>query len=374
MEAAAAIQSRLIGAILVEKNLITSEQLERALQLQEETGERLGEVVVAEFGVPRLELASVLAEQWAELEKAEREAAKTAPRPVPTVEPLTPAEVQIRRPLGEIFVELGFISSDQLDAALDRQRETGARIGEILVEQGSLSRLDLASALAEQWSALQKLRPPAPAAEPQPWQNGQPVPEPPERGRPADDRTSIEVLEERLDAVERAASAAPWQEDLRLVTSDLRAAVRAVEERLEARSPGEAEAELTAALGAVNGRIEALERASASTELAALRAELEELKARPVVEEGIADLRAAVERLESRPDQAAEISQLSAEITALASRLDGLAPVGELTSKLDAVAGQAEVAQTGIAGLSRRIDDLAGPRDAARRAGGATAG
>ena len=182
MEASTAIQSRLIGAILVEKNLITGEQLERALQLQAETGERLGEIVVAEFGVARLELASVLAEQWAELEKVEREDVAAPDRPVAAVEPLTPAEVHIRRPIGEIFVELGFISSDQLDAALDAQRETGARIGEILVEQGSLTRLDLASALAEQWSALQKLRPPEPAAEPQPWQNGLPVAPPTERG------------------------------------------------------------------------------------------------------------------------------------------------------------------------------------------------
>ena len=65
MEAAAATQSRLIGAILVENGLITRDQLVRALELQKETGERLGEIVVAEFNVPRLELASVLAEQWA---------------------------------------------------------------------------------------------------------------------------------------------------------------------------------------------------------------------------------------------------------------------------------------------------------------------
>ena len=66
-------------------------------------------------------------------------------------EPSPPQEVERRRPIGEIFVELGFITSDQLEAALDVQRQTGGRIGEILVEQGSLTRLDLASALAEHW-------------------------------------------------------------------------------------------------------------------------------------------------------------------------------------------------------------------------------
>ena len=55
------------------------------------------------------------------------------------------------RPLGEIFVELGFITRAQLDAALAEQLRTGVRLGEILVEQGGLTRLDLATALAEHW-------------------------------------------------------------------------------------------------------------------------------------------------------------------------------------------------------------------------------
>ena len=69
MDASAAVSSRLIGAIFVEKGLVTPDQLERAMQIQAETGDRLGEVIVAEFGVARLELASVLAEQWAEFER-----------------------------------------------------------------------------------------------------------------------------------------------------------------------------------------------------------------------------------------------------------------------------------------------------------------
>ncbi len=346
MEASTAIRSRLIGAILMEKNLITGEQLERALQLQEDTGERLGEIVVAEFGISRLELAGVLAEQWADLENAERNAVPEPDRPVQDVEPLIPADVQIRRPLGEIFVELGFVSSDQLDTALEAQRETGARIGEILVEQGSLTRLDLASALAEQWSALQKLRPPAPVVGPQPWQNGVPVAPPAEQGWSADDRAVVARLEERLRAVERAAGATPWQDDLRLVTSDLRAAVSAVEARLEVGAPGTAEVELEAAFEAVNGRIETLERASVSTDLVALRQEFEELKRRPVTVEGLADLGAVVERLEDRPDRADEIASVVARLDQLAARVEDVAatPVPDLSPRID--------------DLSARVDDV----------------
>ena len=44
MDASAAVSSRLIGAIFVEKGLVTPDQLERAMQIQAETGDRLGEV------------------------------------------------------------------------------------------------------------------------------------------------------------------------------------------------------------------------------------------------------------------------------------------------------------------------------------------
>ena len=61
------------------------------------------------------------------------------------------AAAESRRPIGEIFVHLGFVSRAELDAALEVQRTAGGRIGEILVEQGHLSRMNLASALAEHW-------------------------------------------------------------------------------------------------------------------------------------------------------------------------------------------------------------------------------
>ena len=71
--------SRLIGAIFVEKSLVTQEQLERALQIQDDTNERLGEILVREFSVSRLDLASVLAEQWGAFERAGRAEEVDAP-------------------------------------------------------------------------------------------------------------------------------------------------------------------------------------------------------------------------------------------------------------------------------------------------------
>ena len=137
MEPASVTQSRLMGALLVEHAMITEEQLEQALARQDESGERLGEILVAEFGVSRLQLAGVLAEQWT---GGEKDGGKPA---LELVEPLTPAEVRIRRPLGELLVERGLVTAAQLKAVLDLQRKTGTRIGEILVEQGLITLSDL---------------------------------------------------------------------------------------------------------------------------------------------------------------------------------------------------------------------------------------
>ncbi len=375
MEASELIQSERIGAILVEKNLITDEQLERALALQQESGQRLGEIVVAEFGVPRLEVAGVLAEQWAGVEKPEPD----APKPI---EPLTPAEVHLRRPLGELLVMRGFITPDQLDAALEEQRKSGARIGEILVERGAVSRLDLAAALSDYGSPAGGPSAAGHVAGVQASFHDDSLGAPPSAQGLSDDVLAlVSDLELRLQTLERAAGGAPWQEDLRLVASDIRAAIGAVEARLEAGGPNPAEAELVTALAAVSTRIDALENAPVSAELDALRQELEELKTRPVTTEGIAELRATVERLEALPDWAAEIPRLASEVAELAARSDEFAarvdeivvPVAGLSPRIDGLSARVEEVAAAIPvvetdGLWARIERL----EEGSRAGGGT--
>src|SRR5256714_13057458 len=53
-----------------------------------------------------------------------------------------------RRPIGQILVEKGEISEVDLEAALAQQERSGRRLGEILIEQGRTSWLALARALA----------------------------------------------------------------------------------------------------------------------------------------------------------------------------------------------------------------------------------
>jgi hypothetical protein len=141
MDVATTLTSRLIGTLFVERGLVSESQVRVALEIQRETGEQLGKILVDRFGVSRKELASVVAEQWAELGQSGSPEADARSN-------------DSWRRLGEIFVERGFVTQEQLDEALRRQRETGERVGEALVAQGAISKFELAGALAEQMSVL----------------------------------------------------------------------------------------------------------------------------------------------------------------------------------------------------------------------------
>src|SRR6266576_26125 len=70
-----------------------------------------------------------------------------------------------RRPIGQILVEKGEISEVDLEAALEQQERSGRRLGEILIEQGRTSWLARARAIAEQVANLDM---PTSAPQPQP--------------------------------------------------------------------------------------------------------------------------------------------------------------------------------------------------------------
>ena len=135
-----AVSNRRIGALFVERGLVSESQLIVALELQQETGQQLGQILVERFGVQRAELAKVVAEHWARMGQGE-EAANTRAS-------------ESWRQLGEILVSRGFVTREQLTQALDRQRQTGERLGEALVGQGILSKFELAGSLAEQASTV----------------------------------------------------------------------------------------------------------------------------------------------------------------------------------------------------------------------------
>jgi DNA repair exonuclease SbcCD ATPase subunit len=349
-----AVSARLIGAIFVEKGLITDAQLAEALEQQRETGERVGEILVSRFGVSRLALASALAEQWAEFERpaADEPSGDSAEGDLEAVSaewpsPAPAAPVRPRRPIGEIFLERGQVTDEQLDAALAEQAESGRRLGEILVEQGVVSRLELASALADQWASLQKLRPPSPSGEEEPKSSS--TPEAPVQPAETDhaparvDDAALEQIRAELDVLSaRLESGARVAEET--------AALEARIEALEAAAPGEA-------------ALDDLRRS-----LASLRHEVESLTAGAGASRGD-ELEPLIERmvaLEQRLDDTAVTEALRARIDGLAARIAAVPQFddAELVARLDAVEGRLQAAAATAAELDERVrNSLAGATD-----------
>jgi serine/threonine-protein kinase len=81
-------------------------------------------------------------------------ATMTASRPTSTLSmPTSPATRVMRPPrrkLGEMLVSLGKLSETQLKGALERQKRTGGRIGELLVAEGLVTEEDVVRMLSEQ--------------------------------------------------------------------------------------------------------------------------------------------------------------------------------------------------------------------------------
>ena len=107
----------LLGELLLAAKRITPEQLDSALEEQKRTGEKLGAVLLRRNHITGNELRAALAFQ----ENQGRE--RTSPSPFR---------------LGEILVATGQITREQLDRALERQKQTRKKIGELLVESGDI--------------------------------------------------------------------------------------------------------------------------------------------------------------------------------------------------------------------------------------------
>jgi hypothetical protein len=104
-----------IGNMLVKSEVITRGQLERALEVQHQTGERIGEIF-SRLGM--LETSSL-----DEALRSQQENHQTIP-------------VQAAFKIGEILVASGHITSEQLNESLELQKQSNKKLGEILVEKG----------------------------------------------------------------------------------------------------------------------------------------------------------------------------------------------------------------------------------------------
>jgi hypothetical protein len=137
---------RPLGALLVEKGLLSASELDRALAEQRRSGRLLGQVLVRRGYVSGPSLVRVLAEQHGVGLQA-----TSAPKRR-SADDRTQAQEQPWRPLGRVLVEKGFVTADELARVLAEQREHPERLlGEILVADAYVSGYELAEALAEQY-------------------------------------------------------------------------------------------------------------------------------------------------------------------------------------------------------------------------------
>jgi hypothetical protein len=274
-----------------------------------------------------------------------------------TTAPLAPAP-DGRRRIGEIFVELGFITSAQLEAALEVQRRTGGRIGEILVEQGSLTRLDLASALAEHWEPHTFDHP---GTRPELSLGGVAHQHSEEGRRVEADHAAIAELQERLraaeqrlsevDAADRGARRAWLPRRRREAESALDARLAGIEERLDPLAPLARQVnQLQEALDGLSA-VRAADAVALGARLRGSEAAIASLGDRcDGLEAVTAELRAAVDALARRPtieDPAERLQELSLRLDRIAR--DGHDRVLGLADELRAEAAAA------AAGLDRRL-------------------
>jgi hypothetical protein len=137
---------RPLGALLVERGLLTAAELDRALAEQRRSGRLLGQVLVRRGYVSGPSLVRVLAEQH-----GVGLGPTAAPKRPPSTDVRTQTQDQRWRPLGRVLVEKGFVTNGELARVLAEQREHPERLlGEILVADAYVSGYELAEALAEQ--------------------------------------------------------------------------------------------------------------------------------------------------------------------------------------------------------------------------------
>ncbi len=143
------LESTRLGRYLVARGEIKAEHLDRALEQQKVTGERLGTVLLRQGCVTEGQLAQALAAQLEVRTAYEAQALEAVARRIveevatargaqADAEALQRSYLEYTR-LGELLWRTGLVTRDQLEEALNRQKETGRKIGEILVWMGTIS-------------------------------------------------------------------------------------------------------------------------------------------------------------------------------------------------------------------------------------------
>lgn len=112
---------RKLGEILVEKGILTEQQLIEALETQKRDRKLLGEIIVDLGFVTKEKLDATLSKQYGSM-------------------------------LGEILTSKGLITFENLQQAFEDQKTSSKSLGEILVTKGFVTEADLMEGLSKQYN------------------------------------------------------------------------------------------------------------------------------------------------------------------------------------------------------------------------------
>ena len=349
------------GTLLVECGLVSSSQLAEALEHQRTHGGALDEVVSKLFDLPLLDLRAAMSGD--------------------------PSGIDV----GAILFATNIVDEETLAEARKRSRATGQPVGPVLVEMGAVTRLELASALADQWSDSPALILPAANSRDK---SGNPEVDDLKfamrqleasvraaRVTDGSDASQAEIasreaeLAERLAAVELAL-AQPVEVDAAFL-AEFQATVRRtheIEAALSGLAPAEALATFSAAAdevrglqGALDALAERVEQGLTAEAFEPVIERVDELAAQvdglasgepgPTVEE-IVSMRAVIEELAARPmadpGGAEALAQRIEELAATLPGLDVRDELAGLHAQLDELAARPVVDE----GLAGRVDEL----------------
>lgn len=117
------ITKRLLGRILVDGEFISPRDLAAALRKQKDTNKQIGDILIGMGVLDPVHLTMVLSLQGS----------------VTSLPDAVKVAAGVRQVLGELLVRAHQITRKQLNLALEEQKHTGAKLGEILVGHGLLS-------------------------------------------------------------------------------------------------------------------------------------------------------------------------------------------------------------------------------------------
>jgi len=308
--------------------------------------------------------------------------------------PAAPDADTDRGTVGDILLARGYITEEQLAHAVGAQQQTGKPLGQVLVEAGAITRLELASALAEQWSDTATwLGPPTAPAGRESKRKRAAVAEPttPE----AQEAGFTQQLQEAVVSLARRVAAfEPELADLKLrlengesetaqnvldrvevVQDGLTVLSRRIDELTEGTESAFATIQKGSAglAGEIEARGSRAEAAAETTVLDELRGRIEDLDARPAgnpeLDGSVEQLTGRLDELAGRLDELAERAAAGADAAGLESlraSVDELAATVEQRAENAALAElQAEVAELAARpqadpALADRLEELTG--------------